>query len=188
MFVASTFRRTVAHLFDEIIGFIFWVPILVVLVKQLSHGEELFVSWKWILVPWLARIIYEILIIHILQALPAQYFLGLKILSTHRPELGLGMRQVLIRVLTGQLKYILGPSIYFMALFHPERQHLGDILAETQLVQFNERLLYPKSRFILGSILVFFSLMSSLRASYEMVSQNSITPLGVEFSIPNWEE
>lgn len=185
MFVASTFRRTIAHVFDEMLGFMFWIPLVVIIIKHLSRGEDLVVGWKWVLIPWLARIVYEVLCIYTLQALPAQYFLGLKILSTHRPELGLGLSQIFIRVLTGQLKYILGPSIYFLALFHRERQHLGDILAETHVVQFNERLFYPKMRFILGSILVFGSLVSSLNTACEFVTNNKITRAGLEFTLIN---
>lgn len=188
MYVASTVRRTVAHIMDEAIGALFWLPLFVLVWTKAMRGEDLLVHWKWILGIWIARMTYEVLCIYALQALPGQYFLGLKILSTHRPELGLGLSQVFIRVLMSQLKYILGPSIYFMALFHRERQHLGDVIAETHVVQYSERFFKPRMRFVLGSILVYFSLINNLSYARDFILEERVTRNGVVLRLPTMNE
>jgi len=184
MTVASTFRRIMAHSIDEMIGFIFAIPLLVYLWRHASQGNGVLVTWKWLLGLWIAKMTYETLCIYVLQALPAQHFFGLKIMSTHRPELGLGLFQSFLRVLMGQLKYIFGPSIYFMALFHRDRQHLGDIIAETKVVQFSERTFEPKIRFILGSILVYFTLVANLSNAVEFISSNRVKKEGIIIETP----
>lgn len=184
MYVASTTRRISAHVMDEIIGSIFWIPLLVYIWKHSSESPSVIISWKWILGLWAARMTYEILCIYVLQALPGQQFFGLKIKSTHRPDMELGLMQITIRVFIAQLKYIFGPAIYFMALFHPERQHLGDIIAETQVVQFGDRTFHPKVRFILGSFLVYSSLVTNLSKSVEFISEGGIQKEGVVIATP----
>ncbi len=187
MYVASTTRRVSAHLVDEIIGSIFWIPLLVYIWKHSSESPSVIISWKWILGLWAARMTYEILCIYVLQALPAQHFFGLKIKSTHHPDMELGLMQITLRVFMAQLKYIFGPAIYFMALFHPERQHLGDIIAETQVVQFSDRTFNPKARFILGSILVYSSLVTNLSKSVEFISEGGIQKEGVAIATPKFD-
>lgn len=185
MYVASTFRRIMAHLSDELLSSVFFIPIIVSVFAQMSTHHEIVIPWKLFAAVWAARLVYEILCIYVLQALPAQYFLGLKILSTYQPEMGLGLLQITIRVLVGQLKYILGPSIYFMALFHRERQHIGDILAETRVVQIQERANSPKPMTVIASILVFSSLVVNLNESVEFVKQDRLTKQGVIFESPS---
>lgn len=179
MHVANTFRRITAHATDELIGSLFWIPLLVSIWKLSREGSEVILSWQWIGGLWIAKMTYEVLCLYVLQALPAQHFFGLKIMSTHRPELGLGLGQVIIRVLVAQLKYVFGPAIYFMALFHRQRQHLDDILAETQVVQFNDRAFEPKVRFVLGSVLVYFSLVTNLSKNMDLVSSGMIQREGI---------
>ena len=129
---------------------------------------------------------YEIFI-YAFQALPAQYFLGLRIISTYHPEMGLALLQVVVRVVVAQFKYLLGPSIYFIALFHRERQHLGDILAETRVVQIQERILTTKSRAFVGSVLVYVSLTSNLSQVVELVSSKKISSSGFQVEMPKFE-
>ena len=185
MYVASTFRRISAHAVDELFGSIFWIPLLVYFWKHSREGSEILISWKWIAAVWVAKMAYETLCIFVLQALPAQHFFGLKIMSTHQPEMGLGLMQTFLRVLMAQLKYILGPSIYFMALFHHKRQHLGDIVAETQVIQYNDRTFEPKARFILGSILVYSSLVTHLSNDIEFISRGRIHTEGIIVETPS---
>lgn len=187
MHVASTMRRVSAHAIDELMGFIFWIPLIVYIWRHSNESPSLMISWKWILGLWVARMTYEILCIYVLQALPAQRFLGLKIISIHRPDMELSLMQAALRVLMAQFKYVFGPAIYFMALFHPERQHLGDIIAETQVVQFGERTFYPKVRFILGSILVYSSLVTNLSKSIDFVAEGRIQKEGVTIATPKLE-
>ena len=186
MNVASTFRRIVAHTSDEIIGSLFWLPLAVSAWSQMGQGQSIVIPWTLILAAWFGRMTYEILCIYVLQALPAQRFFGLKIVSTYHPEVGLSLGQVALRVLFAQFKYVLGPSIFFMALFHRDRQHLGDILAETRVVQFQERDFPPKARFILGSFLVFFSLVGSLSESARAIAANRFQQEGMIVEIPKW--
>ena len=184
MHVANTFRRCVAHLSDESFGLIFWIPLFVKVMKQMEQGEAVLIPWNWILGLWIARMTFEIICVYVLQALPAQYFLGLRIRSTYYPELGLSLSQCMVRVLFSQMKYLLGPAIYFMALFHRERQHLIDIIAETRVVQIQERVFLPKSRYLIGSILVYTSLYSSLQKSVYYFSEAKITKKGIYISSP----
>ncbi len=187
MYVASTFRRIIAHCADELISAVFLIPVVVSVWVQMSKDQDIIVPWRLLTSIWLARVCYEIICIYILQAMPAQRFFGLKILSTYHPELGLGLFQTTIRVLVAQLKYVLGPSIYFLALFHRDRQHLGDILAETRVVQINERNFSPKARIILGSILVFASLLMNLNEAIDFVGQGRISPQGIKVEMPTFE-
>jgi uncharacterized RDD family membrane protein YckC len=186
MYVASTFRRTLAHLSDEAIGSVFWIPLLVKAWVQAGRGHDIVLPWFLILSLWTARVVYEVLCVYVLQGLPAQRFFGLKVISTYHPELGLGLPQVVIRVLLAQFKYLLGPSIYFLALFHKERQHLGDILAETRVVQIQERNFLPKARTILGSILIYVSLVSSLGDVVSMVAENRVDRQGIWIEWPEF--
>jgi uncharacterized RDD family membrane protein YckC len=187
MYVASTFRRIIAHVMDESFGAIFWIPLAVNVWGQVGRGHNLVVPWPLIGYAVVARIAYEIICIYVLQALPAQYFLGLKIMSTYHPELGLGLMQVAIRVIFSQLKYVVGPSIYFMALFHRDRQHIGDILAETRVVQVQERFLGPKPHAILASILVFSSLVINLNEVVERIADNHISSQGIKIELPKFD-
>lgn len=187
MHVASTARRVSAYAIDELMGFIFWIPLFLYVWKHSNESPSLLISWNWILGLWAARMTYETLCIYVLQALPAQYFFGLKIISIHHPNMGLSLMQSALRVLMAQFKYIFGPAIYFMALFHPERQHLGDIIAETQVVQLGDRMFNPKVHFIWGSILVYSSLVTNLSKSMEFVAEGRIQKEGVSISTPKLE-
>lgn len=184
MNVASTFRRTIAHAADEMIGSVFWIPLVVSAFSQMGEGHSLVLPWSLILSAWAARIAYEVICLYVLQALPAQHFFGLKVISTYHPEVGLGLNQAALRVLFAQFKYLLGPSIYFMALFHRDRQHLGDILAETRVVQIQERALPPKNRYVLASVLVFFSLLTSIGEAAAALAEDRINSKGVTLEIP----
>lgn len=184
MNVAGTFRRTLAHIMDEMIGFIFWIPMLVSIVAKMGSSQAIVISWKLFFMCWLSRMAYEVICTYILQALPAQHFLGLKILSTYHPELGLGLSQTVLRVLFAQFKYLLGPSIYFMALFHRDRQHLGDILAETRVVQIHERSFAPKPRWVMGSLLVFLSLLINLGEAAEALAHKKVSRQGIVVEVP----
>jgi uncharacterized RDD family membrane protein YckC len=184
MYVANTFRRMMAHATDELIGSIFWIPLFFKAWKQMSGGEGILLPWWLVIGAWVARLSYEIICMYVLQSLPAQHFLGLRVISTYHPELGLGWAQVVLRVLFAQFKYILGPAIYFMALFHPERQHLGDILSETRVVQLQERAFPPKNRYVLASILVYFSLIGHLEEVVHFVSDGRIEKAGVKVEAP----
>lgn len=187
VYVASTFRRIIAHIFDEVIGSVFWIPLLIAAFSSLGKNQEILLPWILVFSVWIARMAYEIICIYILQALPGQYFLGLTIKSTHQPELGLSLFQTLIRVLFAQLKYVLGPSIYFMALFHRERQHIGDILAETRVVQDQERNLAPKARYFIGSIIVYISLTTNLGEFVEHLNQNKFNVSGLKIELPQFK-
>jgi uncharacterized RDD family membrane protein YckC len=187
MYVASTFRRIVAHLSDELLGSVFWIPLLVNVFAQMGQGHTVLVPWTLLGAVWLGRMAYEIICIYVLQALPVQYFLGLRMISTYHPEMGLGLLQITIRVLVAQLKYLLGPSIYFMALFHRERQHLGDILAETRVVQTQERWMTVQSRAFIGSILVYSSLVTNLGQAVDLFAGKRISAEGIKVELPQLE-
>lgn len=187
MNVASTFRRMVAHSFDELLGSLFWIPLAVSAWRQMASSDHIVLSWSLFLSVWVLRLFYEIICTYALEALPAQHFLGLRIISTNHPELGLSLSQVVLRVLFAQFKYLLGPSIYFMALFHRQRQHLGDILSETRVVQVNERSLKPKNRYLIGSLLVFMSLITNLSKVVNFVAEENLSRRGIRIEAPRWE-
>ncbi|MEY4616603.1 MAG: hypothetical protein RJB66_1563 [Pseudomonadota bacterium] len=184
MNVAGTFRRMLAHAIDEILGMVFLVPLIVSAFAQMGKGHSIVISWKLFFACWLSRMAYEVICIYMLQALPAQAFLGLRILSTYHPEMGIGLSQTVIRVLFAQFKYILGPSIFLMALLHRDRQHLGDILAETRVVQIQERAFTPKPRWVLGSILIFMSLVVNLGEATQALAHRKISKEGIVVGVP----
>lgn len=176
----------IAHGIDEIIGGIFFIPLIVFAIKKISLGEEIYFQWKWILALSVSRFVYEALCLNFLQALPGQYFLGLRVISVEHPELGLGFGQCLVRVFVEQLKYLVGPSIYYMALFHKERQHIGDLLSESRVVQEHGRPQSFQMRYILGSILVYLSLVSHLGEAVQKFSEGTISSEGVHWSLAGW--
>jgi hypothetical protein len=153
---------------DQIMTYVFYLPLIIkVGFHYLKSGHEIFIPWSWLVVITCLHTVFQVICLYILRGNPAQWLLGLRVVSVYHPEMGLSLSQCFIHALGDKFKIFIGDALYYAAFWSRERRHLINLLAETRVVQkdSSEGLLQPKM--VLGTFLFSIALISGF---YENVS------------------
>jgi uncharacterized RDD family membrane protein YckC len=179
MYIASTKKRVLAYLLDQFMTFIFYLPlILKVGLHYIKSGHEIFIPWNWFISIVTLHIIFQVICLYILKALPAQWLLGLRVVSLYHPELGLSLSQCFIHAIVDKLKFFIGNAIYYSAFWNRERRHITNLLAETRVMQKepSDGLLRP--RWILGTLLFLVAVISGFVETAGMIRHSTFNRNG----------
>lgn len=156
MNTGSSLRRILAYFIDEFLALFFYLPLLLKGVIVYFYSEDKIIGWAWIFLPVLLRLIYETLLVKSLGALPGQYLMGLRVIDANDLQKGPSILQCFIRSFSERLRFFIGNAFYLIGLLNLERQHLGDLISETRVVQSAVREKEPKTYKAIGWILVVF--------------------------------
>lgn len=154
MNTGSSLRRILAYFIDEFLALFFYLPLVVKGVIVYFYSEDKIIGWAWIFLPVIIRLIYETLSVKSLGALPGQYLMGLRVVDANDVQKGPTTLQCFIRTLSERLRFFVGNAFYLVGLLNLERQHIGDLISETRVVQSAIREKEPKAYKAIGWILV----------------------------------
>lgn len=184
MYTASTSKRVVAYCLDQMLNGIFYLPLIIKAGLHYFKGlSEIEITWMWLFAVLSLQICYQIICLYLLNALPGQLLMGLKVVSTYHPEMGLSLSQCAIHAIAEKLKFFVNRSIYYSAFLNRERRHLVNLLAETRVVQQESAHGLVKPRWLLGSILIVFSLLFAVYESGEFISHSEFSRTGITIKL-----
>lgn len=168
MYTARTGRRLLAFWIDSFFLGLCFVPIWIQLVGAYIRDQEMSVSWNWIVMGYLLRLLYKWMFLYFLGATVGKWLLGLRVVPRAHPADGLGLFQIFLRVLTDDLAFFFGQSLRALALLRLDRTHVSDWVAETRVVQFSKPQNSIKRHWILALVIIFFSFISQFQSVYEL--------------------
>jgi uncharacterized RDD family membrane protein YckC len=179
MYIASTKKRVLAYLFDQVMTYIFYLPlILKVGIHYLKSGHEVLIPWSWIISITGLHMIFQVICLYVLNGSPAQWLLGLRVVSTYHPELGLSLSQCFIHVIGDKLKFFIGNALYYSAFWDRDRRHFINLLAETKIVQKEPFDALLKPRLVIGSILFVIAMASSFYENIGIIEHSKLRTSG----------
>jgi uncharacterized RDD family membrane protein YckC len=179
MYTANTKKRIIAHVLDQFMTYLFYLPLLIkVGIHYFKSGHEVIVPWTWLFSITILHMIFQTISLYVLRALPAQWLMGLQVVSTYHPEMGLSLSQCFIHALVDKLKFFVGNSVYYVGLINRERRHLINILAETRVVQKepSDGILQPK--LAIGVVVIAFSLVGSIWENAQLIRESNFDKVG----------
>jgi uncharacterized RDD family membrane protein YckC len=181
MYIASTKKRILAYLLDQIITYLFYLPLIIKVglhYLKTGSGHEILIPWSWLISIISLHTIFQVICLYVLRGLPAQWLLGLRVVSVYHPEIGLSLSQCFIHAIVEKLKFFIGNALYYSAFWNRERRHFINLLAETKVVQkvSAEGLLKP--RMALGSILFIIAMLSSLYENANLIKYSKFKSTG----------
>jgi len=174
-FTASTFRRTIAFVIDQVIILILFLPVGLESLNSYLVQGNFSVDLRWILACFLMKFFYQWLFLYFLGGTLGKLTMGVRLIPIHAGEnLSLGLMQSFIRVLADELSLFFGQGLKMLALLRLDRTHVSDWVAETRVVQFHPRLHRPRRRVILGIGLCFILSMQTLKGVYSTLQKTSL--------------
>lgn len=166
-YLPSTWRRLAAHFFDKGYIAVLQSPVWIIIIFDFIKTELIRISWPHILYLVSVSIGYEALSLYFFSATLGKWQWGLRVIDRQAsdPQDGLGFTQSLIRVFVSRFNFYFGWSIFALAFFKYNRTHLGDWIAETQVVSLHNRWRQPRIKWVLGSVLVLMTASESLKTA-----------------------
>lgn len=174
-FFPSTWKRLIARLLDDGYIFILQLPVVVVFVVNSFQSESFKIHWAHAVYFILVRILYETISVAFFSTTLGKKQMGLTIINRNRgvEKTKIGFDQALLRSIVGQLSHIIGWSLYVTAFFKHNRTHVGDWIADTQVVSYTARDKRPQIRWIFAIGFMILSFSSSIKGT--AASLNSLT-------------
>ncbi len=158
MKVASTWKRILARLIDQLILGLIIIPML--LFFPTSEG--------WMYIPYAAAfgivvipVVYESAFYYLMKATPGKWIFNLTVVPFGGSNYKNWGGRVLVRATANYLTLFFGWAVYATGFFNSERRHLCDWIAETRVVG-NDPIPNLKRRLILGTVLVVFGVTGGL--------------------------
>lgn len=179
MYTASTKKRIIAYFLDQFMTYLFYLPILVKIgLHYFKSGHEVIVPWTWLFGISFLHIIFQVICLYVLRALPAQWMMGLQVVSTYHPEMGLSLSQCFIHAIVDKLKFFIGNSLYYSGFFNRDRRHIINILAETRVVQRESTAEILQPRMAIGALLFGISLLGSVWENAQLLNESKFDRSG----------
>jgi uncharacterized RDD family membrane protein YckC len=179
MYIASTKKRVLAYLLDQIMTYVFYLPLLMkVGLHYIKSGHEILIPWSWLLSITCLHVLFQVICLYTLRGLPAQWLLGLRVVSIYHPEMGLSLSQCFIHAIADKFKFFIGNALYYSAFWNRERRHFVNLLAETRVVQKEAGNGLFKPRYMVGTILFVLTLVSSFYENISLVKYSKFKVTG----------
>lgn len=189
-YVASTWRRIFAFMIDAILFCLFLLPCLTQGVMNLLSKGVFSVHIFLILGAVGLNFAYRVFFLYFFQGTLGQLFLGLRVKSIHSEVIEVSFEQAFIRALVASLYIFLKWLPFVTALFSQKRRHLVDFIAETEVVQLPVYVKQLPRRYVLGSVVLLFTLTSGVERAYWFLSNTTVeagflkwSPSGIEFNL-----
>ena len=160
----STWRRIMAHWYDQVYIIILQMPVWVSVLIDYNHTEQIRISWPHLVYIVFVSLAYEILSLYFYSTTLGKWQMGLRVLNRNS-DCDLGIDQAILRVLMSRLSFYLGWSIFALAFFRHNRTHLPDWVAGTQVVSAKPRKSRPKIRLAVGVVLVLMTGTEAIKSS-----------------------
>ncbi len=136
---ARTWKRFVAFLLDSIVINFIWWPLLVYVSEMTFREGIVEIPFQALSGFCLLTLFYKWLFLYFLGATPGKLILGLRVVPFERgsPQYDqpLGLLQSFLRVFVDFFSVFFGGALKVVAFFRFDRRHVGDWVAETQVVQ-----------------------------------------------------
>jgi tRNA nucleotidyltransferase (CCA-adding enzyme) len=178
---ASTFKRIIAHLIDEALVFVFYAPVYIKGMWLYFAKQDLVIPWFIILFPIGIRILYEAVFVYFLNGLPGQLLMGLRVQDSNFDKQKIFFVQSFIRALADRMRFFISIAYYAVGFLNSSRQHLGDLLSETRVVQEDNREEPPVVRKWTAIILIAFGILYGLSGSIQLLQELHFNSYGVDF-------
>lgn len=183
-FVASTYRRIFAFIFDSFISQIFWIPVTIQIIGSWLKSQEIQFDFRWVILSFALSFGYRVLFNYFLGGTVGKLLFGLRLVNKNDPEKGLGLLQAVIRVLAEQLSLFFSLAPQSLMFLRFDRTHVADWVAETRVVQLFERNAPPKRRPVVAILFFVYFLITGFSAAYNLVRTSSIEKGQVLLMVP----
>ena len=170
MYTASSWRRIIAYVIDQIIVGFLYIPVWIQVVDSWITSEAIQIEWKWLLVCFGFQFLYKWIFLSLLGATVGKLLLGLQLVSVNTNKRA-NWVQCLLRIFADHLSLFFGMGPRALALMRFDRRHLSDWVAETQVKQLFPRMTHPKRRLILSLILFIYFSISGLLTASELIQR-----------------
>lgn len=169
VYLPSTWKRFVANGLDEMIMIPFYAPFFGIFFTMFTSEEGVSIPVFTFLLILLVPAVYEFVFLVLMQATPAKWLLGLKVVPVHNFEEPLSWQAALLRALAKRLSLFFSLAIYVVALFRYDRTHAVDWIADTRVVQNVPRNKPAKIRWIIGSVFVIYFCIEGWSAATKVI-------------------
>lgn len=166
VYTGRIWRRFLAFGLDSFIAGLCFLPAWIQLFGSWIKSQTLAVDWNWIALGLTLQLFYKWLFLYFLGGTLGKLLFGLRVVSIHHPEQGLGLLQSLLRVLTDYLSIFFGHSLRVLALMRLDRTHVSDWVAETRVVQFAKPTAPTQRRVVIAVLIMVFSFSSQFQSLY----------------------
>ena len=171
-YVPSTKRRILAGSIDQIIIMIPAVVIFYPNLKALLNTSEIKINIFVLAAVVSCQFLYFFLSYLLLEATLGQKLVGQKLVSLSGEKLA--AIQIAIRVLCDQLSVFFSFGLFCLIFFRFDRTHLSDWLAETKVVQDEERKMPAVRRAVVCVLLTGYFCIDGFHNFYNMVHMSDI--------------
>lgn len=181
-FIPSTKRRILAGAIDQIIIMVPAILIFYPNIKALFNTSEIKINIFVLVVVVAGQFLYFFVSYLLMEATFGQRLVGQKLVTLSGEKLA-GV-QVAIRVLCDQLSVFFSYGLFCLIFFRFDRTHLSDWLAETKVVQDEERKTPAVRRIIVCILLTSYFCVDGFHNFYNMVHQTEIQGTYLILRIP----
>ena len=186
-YTASTLRRLFAYMIDSsILGVLTTFPLFLDF-RHWFFGADMHLSWARILALILIPFCYRLGFLMGMGATPGKWLLGLKVVD-HQTKGELRLDQAALRTLAEYLNFFFHFAPQIIALYRADRRQLGDLLAQTQVVQYFPRAFPAKPRPILATIAILISLSTAGENLRQTAAKLRVQTDGIILTVPDWDD
>lgn len=168
---ARTWKRVVAFLADSLVLNLIWWPLLLYVSEMTFREGVVEIPFRALGGFCLVSLFYKWMFLYFLGATPGKLLMGLRVVPfvKGRPQgdQGLGLLQSFLRVFVDLFSLFFGGSLRVAALFRFDRRHVGDWVAETQVVQMMPHTVIFRRHSVVALILIFQMTMTQFLFAYD---------------------
>ncbi len=181
-YVPSTKRRILAGCIDQLIIMIPAVLVFYPNLKALFNTSEIKINIFVLAAVVCAQFLYFFMSYLLAEATLGQKLVGQRLVAVSGEKL-VGV-QVAIRVLCDQLSVFFSYGLFCLIFFRFDRTHLSDWLAETKVVQDEERKVPAVRRAIVCALLTGYFCIDGFHNFYNMVHLTEIQGIHLILHVP----
>lgn len=181
LFLPSTQRRGIALMIDGLILVPTTLGVMALLGAKITMTE---MSIPWAAIMWSTALNFgfQFFMLKKYSATPGKMAMRLIIVDPATMNPSLSSRQSFLRVLCGFLSYSFSLAPQSVALFRLDRRAVSDLIAHTRVMQKIPRTHPPKKRWIVGSILIAYFVVTGLFGVWNTARTSELTSRGWEIS------
>jgi uncharacterized RDD family membrane protein YckC len=172
--VARTWKRVAAFLVDGFIIQMIWWPLSIRWSEGAITSGVVEIQFSVIASLVLLTLFYKWLFLYFLGGTIGKLMMGIRVVPFNAPLQSLGLLQSLLRVLVDGFSIFFGGALKASAWFRFDRRHVGDWVAETQVIQFSGSHFIPDRRWMLAILIMIQMSIAQWSLAYHQVSRLSL--------------
>jgi uncharacterized RDD family membrane protein YckC len=186
--IPKTSQRFFARLTDQVIKFFLEFPFWVQIFRAVFLDEgAVRIHLIWVAYFVFIRLCYDGLGCFFFGATLGKYLFNLRVVNRDHSDHRLGLAQSFFRAIASELSFFLSWALYATLFFRYDRSHWIDLWARTRVISMQGESDFqrhrPKIRWMIGSLMALFFLISGLERAGTIISGLSLSDNYLEIEI-----